>query len=765
MKTKAILTFLVFAQLMSAQRIMDVKELVQKLTTEEKVSLVVGVGMDLSWMGEPPTVGLPEEKIEGAAGTSRVIERLDIPGIVFSDGPAGVRINPHRKNDPTRTFYATAFPVATLLSSTFNVETLESVGVAFGDECKDYGVDVLLAPALNIHRNPLGGRNFEYYSEDPIVSGKMAAAFTKGVQSEGVGVSIKHFAANNAEFNRTNLNTFVSTRAMREIYLKGFEIAVKESDPWTIMSSYNLVNDVYTSENPELLTTILRDEWGYKGFVMTDWWAGKSAVAQMKAGNDLLMPGTEKQQQAILTALADGSLKMEDLDRNVGRILNIYVKTYSYNNYKPTGTPQLEKHKEVARNAASEGMVLLKNEKSALPITKASNVALFGVGSYMTIAGGTGSGDVNKAYMISIREGLKYSGITLNSTVESAFEVYLAEQKKLVKPKANFFMPDIPFEEMAWTDEQLVSVAKSSSIAVFTIQRTSGEGADRPDSDFDLKENEKQFIAQLSKAFHAQNKPVVVLLNLGGVIETVSWKENPDAILLVWQPGQEGGNAVADILTGKVNPSGKLPMTFPANYTDAYSSKNFPGKQLDPEAKPSIFFGAPSEITYEEDIYVGYRYFDTYNVAVSYPFGYGLSYTTFTLSDMTFELLPNGDFKVSCSVKNSGKVSGKEVVQLYSSAPKGKLSKPAKELKAFVKTKLLAAGESQIVEFVVSKYQLSSYDSETFAWILEKGDYTISLGTSSANLSLNTTYKQVKSEDILKTNKVLVPTRTISGLK
>lgn len=766
MKTKTFLLLLALGHTIYAQRTTDLKQIIKQLTTEEKVTLIVGAGMDMSWMGEPPLAVPLIEKVPGAAGNSNPIPRLDIPAIVLSDGPAGVRINPTRKDAPGKTFYATAFPVATLLSSTFNEEVVNNVGVAFGDECKEYGIDILLAPALNIHRNPLAGRNFEYYSEDPVVSGKMAASFTNGVQSQGIGVSIKHFAANNQEFNRLKSNTIVSERALREIYLKGFEIAVKESNPWTVMSSYNLINEVYTSERYDLITTILRDEWGFNGFVMTDWFAGQSAVAQVKAGNDVLMPGTPKQTDQIMKGLADGTLSMADIDRNVEHILNIYTKTYSNKNYVPTQTPQLEKHKMVSREAASEGMILLKNNNNALPINSKSNIALFGIGSYQTISGGTGSGDVNKAYMISILEGLKAAGMTLNEDVIKESIKYIADQKAMQKPKENIFVPDQPIPEIAWSEAQLNEIVNNSSVGVITLQRNSGEGFDRVmDFDFNMREDERKSITQLCNAFHKVNKPVVVLLNIGGVIETASWKDLPDAIVLVWQPGQEGGHAVADILSGKVNPSGKLPMTFPINYTDVYSSKNFPGKQIDPNEKGHLFFGAASEVIYEEDIYVGYRYFESFNVTPSFPFGFGLSYTNFIFTDLKTEKLANGNLKISCNVTNSGSVAGKEVVQIYTSAPKGKLNKPVKELKGFAKTKLLQPGEKQNIEITLSNYQMSSFDSETSEWIMEAGDYTVLVGSSSNNVPLSAVINKPSTEVTLKTNKALTPSRVINILK
>ncbi len=768
MKTKILLFLLIVAHPLMAQRLNDVKTITDKLSIEDKVLLLVGAGMDLSVISEnKAAVGTTENKVPGAAGTSYAIPGLEIPEIVFADGPAGVRINPFRKSSPDKTFYATAFPVATMLASSFNIELEQKIGSAFGNECKEYGVDILLAPALNIHRNPLGGRNFEYYSEDPVIAGKMAAAFTNGVQSQGVGVSIKHFAGNNQETNRTSVNTIVSERALREIYLKGFEIAIKESNPWTVMSSYNKINDVYTSERNDLLTTILRDEWGFKGFVMTDWFGGRDAVQQVKAGNDLLMPGTKEQQQAIISAIKDGSLSMKDVDRNVARILNIYLKTPSYLNYIPSGNPDLELHKKIAFEAASEGVVLLKNNKQTLPLKNQNDViALFGIGSYNTIAGGTGSGDVNKAYTISIAEGLEKIGFKLDTDVANAFQTYIIDQKSKQKPKKMFFLPDEVINEMDWSDAQLKAIAKKSSVGIFTISRTSGEFFDRKiDPDFNLKSSEIQFIKKLNNAFHKLNKPVIVLLNIGGVIETATWKDLPDAILLVWQPGQEGGLAIANIISGKVNPSGKLPMTFPVKYTDVYASKNFPGTVLDTTKSTNLFAGVASEVVYEEDIFVGYRYFDTYKITPSFPFGFGLSYTKFAFTGFKVEQLTDGSLKINCSVTNSGKTDGKEVVQVYVSAPGGKLKKPDKELKAFAKTKLLRAGEKQDFEINLSAYQLSSFDSEISAWITEKGKYKISVGSSIADLPLFGTINKPTTEIILKTNKALVPTRKINVLK
>ena len=713
-------------------------KVVAAMTLEEKAHLVIGTGMAGS-SGEAPVVGETRNLVPGAAGTTYPIPRLGIPAIVLADGPAGLRINPLREGD-ANTYYCTHFPIGTLLASTWNTELVEQVGQAIGNEVLEYGTDVLLAPALNIHRNPLCGRNFEYYSEDPVVSGKTAAAYVRGVQSNGVGTSIKHYALNNQETNRMKNDVRVSPRAVREIYLKGFEIAVKESQPWTVMSSYNFVNGVYTSESKDLQTTILRDEWGFKGMVMTDWFGGADAAAQMWAGNDMLQPGRPGQFEDIVEGVRSGRLSEADLDRNVRRVLELIVKSPRFKGYEFSNKPDLKAHAAVTRQSAVEGMVLLENN-GVLPLaSEISRVAVFGTTSYDFIAGGTGSGNVNRAYTVSLLEGLRNAGYAIDAELEKTYTKYIKEETERLNPKSDdpmaMFMPKIRAGEFVPSARLLDKMVRANDVAIITLGRNSGEFFDRKVADFTLTEQESGMIEAVCAAFHKAGKKVVVILNVGGVIETASWKNLPDAVLLAWQAGQEGGNSVADVLKGVANPSGKLTMTFPVRYEDHASSRNFPidmafgmfGKDKDAEPQRNVDY-----TEYEEGIYVGYRWFDKQGLEVSYPFGYGLSYTRFEWSEASVKP-SRGETAVSVKVTNTGKIPGKDVVELYVAAPQGELDKPVKELKAYAKTRELQPGESQLVTLKVKNSELASYDESASAWVTDAGHYDFMLGSSSRDI-------------------------------
>ena len=756
------------------------EEVMGKMSLEDKAHFVIGVGM-AGFSGDDAVIGATKSLVPGAAGTTYPLDSLGIPAVVLADGPAGLRIDAKREGDDA-TYYCTHFPIGTLLASTWNTQLVEEVGQAIGEEVKEYGADVLLAPALNIMRNPLCGRNFEYYSEDPVVAGKTAAAYINGVQKNDVGTSIKHFAANNQETNRMNNDAHISQRALREIYLKGFEIAIKESKPWTVMTSYNYINGVYTSESRDLVTTILRDEWGYEGTVMTDWFGGKDGAKQMWAGNDMLQPGKNEQFDSIVAGVKSGKLAEADLDLCVKRTLNLVERSPRFQGYKFSNKPNLEAHAAVTRQSAAEGMVLMKNglldkdngQQTApvLPFAETvKKVALYGCTSYDFIAGGTGSGNVNHAYVVSLLDGLKNGGYTVSDDIKTAYEQYIAEakdaQKKALEEMAKkdkqaamlaSFMPGTLPAEKQFTVDELTKQAEAADVAIITLGRISGEFIDRKVADFNLNDSEMKLIQQVCDVYHKAGKQVVVLLNIGGVIETASWKDLPDAILCAWQAGQEGGNSVVDVLSGKQSPSGKFTMTWPVKFSDAYSSKNFP---IDEDPRIDMMNqGKKGNVKnvdytdYEEDVYVGYRYFDSFDVPVSYPFGFGLSYTTFEYSDA--KIAEKGDaYEVSVTVKNTGNHDGKEVVELYISAPDNKAAnKPVKELKAFAKTKQLKPGESETLTLTVKAADLASFDEAASAWVVAEGEYQFLVAASAqdikATLTANAKASEVKAHDVMK---------------
>lgn len=721
----------------------NIDEVVAAMTRDEKVRMVIGMGMK-GYSSDSATVGLIKGKVAGAAGSTYPVPRLGIPSVVLADGPAGLRIYPTREGD-SATYYCTHFPIGTLLASTWDTALVAEVGRAIGNEVKEYGADVLLAPALNIHRHPLCGRNFEYYSEDPLVSGRIAAAYVDGVQSNGVGTSVKHFAANSQETNRMHNDALVSPRALREIYLKGFEIAVKESKPWTVMTSYNRINGEYTSESKTLVTDILCDEWGFDGMVMSDWFAGKDAVAQMVAGNHMLQPGTDKQYEMLTAALADGTLDEKVLDNNVKRILEMIVRTPTFNGYRYSDSPDLKAHAELTRRSATDGMVLLKNDNNALPLTKkAAKVALFGNTSYDFIAGGTGSGNVNRAYTVSLLDGLHNAGLGTDAGLEEEYRSFLKKYyDSLTGYKPDSFLPRRLPDEMAVSHATIEAQAKNADMAIITIGRLSGEFLDRTSDDFSLSAAAKKLIKDVSDTFRRNGKKTVVVLNVGGVVETASWRDAPDAILCAWQGGQEGGNSVADIITGKSNPSGKLTMTFPIDFADHLSSKNFPVDfKADNSSKTDSVKRKNVDYTdYDEGIFVGYRYFDTFDKNVAYPFGFGLSYTTFDYTDPSVEYA-DGKYIAKITVTNSGNTAGKESVQLYVSAPdKTDNGKPEKELKAFAKTAELRPGASEVLTMTFTPDDLAYFDEKSSAWIVTPGEYTVLFGASSRDIRHTTTIK------------------------
>ena len=751
----------------------NIEEVIKAMTLEEKAQLLVGGGND-GFVGSGAMLGHQKKFVPGAAGTTVAIPRLGIPATVQCDGPAGVHIDAHREGD-SRNYYATGFPVGTCLASTWNTDLVRKVGEAIGNETLEYGCDVVLGPGMNLHRNPLCGRNFEYYSEDPVVTGLMGTAFVLGVQSQGVGVSAKHFAVNSQESDRTRVDERLSQRALRELYLKGFEMMVRKSNPWTIMSAYNKVNGVYAQGNKDLLTNILRNDWGYKGIVETDWIGKREDLPveqEVAAGNDLMMPGYPAQVKDIVNAVKSGKLDVNDVDRNVRRMLEYIVKTPRFKGYKYSGEPDLKAHAAITRQSSTEGMVLLKND-AALPIQGLKTVALFGVNSYDFMSGGLGSGAVNVGYSVDMVTGLKNIGVATTPQLTEIYQNYVKYAKAKLKADKNpmmwFLNQGQPkLDEIDITERCVANEEPKADAAIITIGRQAGEGMDRQiNGEFNLSKTEQDMIFRVSDAFHAKGKKVIVIINSGSVMETASWRDRVDAILVAWQPGIEGGNSVADILTGKVNPSGKLTMTWPIAATDHPSTANF-AKEYDMYTYKNMEGWGKGNIpgvdfsNHEEDIYVGYRYFDTFKKDVAYPFGFGLSYTTFEMGKPSVKA--NGkNIEVSVTIKNTGKVAGKQVAQVYVTAPKGAYEKPAKELKTFGKTRELKPGESQTLKMTLEKRDLASFDEANSQWKVDAGNYLFQVGTDVESIKGTATLKVAEYTE--KTSSVCAPNVQLNYLK
>ena len=753
------------AQQLKADNIDDV---VKAMTLEEKCHMVLGRGMHYN----------DDDKFPGTAGSTFFVERLGIPETYCADSQQGLRMNAKRAWDHND-YYPTDFVASMTLASTWDCEAAFRVGQGIGNEVREFGLDWILSPAMNLIRNPLCGRNHEYYSEDPYLSGTIAAGYVRGVQSEGTAACPKHFVANNQETNRNNNISQVSQRALREIYLKAFEIMVKESDPWTIMTSYNKLNGPYAVQNRELLTTIVRDEWGWKGMYVSDWNAGDDAVAAMLAGNDMLQPGQDKQYEAILQAAKSGKLPMEVLDANVKRILEYVVKTHNFKGYKSTNNPDLKAHAQTVREVGADGIVLLKNS-GVLPL-KGKRVALFGCTSYDWISGGSGFGGTSVGhYTVSLVEGMRSAGYEVYKPLVGIYTKHLADEEKRLFPEgrpAFSLLPPARADEKQFTADELKAAIEGSDVAIISLGRKSGEAADRSEADFYLKDGEAKLIKAVSEAYHAQGKQVVVLLDICSPIDVASWQDQVDALVCTWQGGQESGFAVADVLSGRVNPSGKLPMTFQIKYGDAYADRNFPANVDDKTLGAMFMWGydkdkAPKErkleanidyTNYEEDIYVGYRYFDSFGKPVAYPFGFGLSYTTFSYADAVATV--DGDVvTVSVKVTNTGQRAGRNVVELFVAAPNSKkLNKPEKELRNYAKTRLLQPGQSETVTMKVKTSDLASFNEKASAWKTDAGTYSFLICSSANSVEAKATAK-VKAWS-KKVNNVMKPNVKLNLLK
>lgn len=705
----------------------NIDEVMDAMTLDEKISVVVGAGNE-TFTG----YGNTKKLVPGAAGTTAPVPRLGITPTVLTDGPAGLRIDTIREGQ-TRRYYHTGFPIGTALASSWNTDLIREVGTAIGNEAHEYGLDLIFGPGMNLHRDPLGGRNFEYYSEDPLLTGKMAAAYVNGIQSQGVGATLKHYAVNNQETNRKDVDVRIAQRPLRELYLRAFEIAVRESDPWSVMSAYNAINGQQCMESRDLLTTVLREDWGFKGFVVSDWAAPgwRDSGKEIWAGNDLLAPGTEQQRKEIKEAVGKGTLSMAALDSCVRRMLQFVVRSPRFAGYVYSENPDLKSHAAKSLEAAEEGIILLENHERTLPLDKkVQRVGMFGITSYNFISVGTGSGNVKTPHTVNLLEGFAHVGVQTNAALADYYRKIISDalKNRAYDPLGYAAIPEVP------VDRNVVArSADTDDAAIITIGRSCGEGADRlASTEYNLSEVEKELIRTVSEAFHAQGKRVVVVLNVSGVVEVASWRKLADAVVLSWLPGQEAGDAVCRTLTGKVTPSGKLTMTFPMAYEDCNTHDNFPYDYHGPKAignYPKIPRNPAIKnvhyVDYEEGMFVGYRYFDTFNKPVAYPFGYGLSYTSFDYSEADCSKLADGNYAVKVKVTNTGMYAGKEVVQLYA---------PVKDLRhqlvAFAKTRLLRPGESEVLVMTVTPRDLSYFDEARNAWVLAKGNYTIEVAAS-----------------------------------
>ena len=739
-----------------------IDEILTALTIDEKIALTIGVGD-----GKTPPPGAPvydpksgvsfEDQINGnksplfapsVDGQVWGIPRFAVKSTLMG----GITIACSNPKDSTQEVRYTAFPSETAMAATWNTPLIEKVGKAIGNEVVESNVDIMLEPGLNIQRNPMCGRNFEYFSEDPILSGKMAAAYVRGVQSQGVGTSIKHFAANNQESDRRSYDAIISQRALREIYLRGFEIAVKESHPWSIMTSYNKFNGYYTSENPELLRTVVRDEWGFDGVFMTDWDGLGNAVAKLRAGSNLMMSGSDAERSELKKALRNKQIDESELDKSAEYVLKFKQKTPRGRGYRPSMKFDKAGHDSLARISASEAIVLLKNNNNTLPFNRAiKTIALYSKGSYFFVASGSGSGESKPKHSVTVNEGIKNGGYQVVKYLEDTYSKFVDTILVNNHNITDYFSRRIiPFHsELNIPKSVIAQQVSGSDIAVITIGRSGGEGHDN--GYLPLDKTEHELIRNVCELYHAASKKVVVILNVGGAFETASWNDLPDAILHVWQTGQQGGNAVADVLSGKVNPSGKLPVSIPVKYSDDPSSVNFKGESE--VAKVNVI-----PVLYNEGIYVGYRYYDSFKIQTSYEFGYGLSYTTFEFSDLKLSSKTfNGMLKIEVTVKNSGKVDGKEVVQLYLSSPESGIEKPFQELKGFAKTKLLKPGDSQQLSFELDARSIASFWTGKSAWVADPGVYLVKIGASSKDIRLKSSFTLPKELIVEKVHNVLYP--------
>jgi beta-glucosidase len=693
-----------------------VADLLGRMTVEEKASMLAGSG----WMESMP------------------IERLGIPAIKMADGPLGVRAwygsSAVTNAATTPKVLSTSFPSGVAMAATWDVDLVESEGRAIGQEVKALGRDMILGPTVNINRVPLWGRNFEGYGEDPYLSGRLGVAYIKGVQSEGVIPSVKHFAANNEEFERHRLDEHIDERTLHEIYLPAFKAAVEEAGVWNVMSAYQKVNGAYCAENSYLLTDVLKKEFGFKGFVVSDWGSTYSTAPTVNAGMDLEMPGgppakamlsrpqtilsgnsgTWLEGDKVMAEVKAGHITEATLDDNVGRILRVIFLSGQFDHPHPGGgeldTPE---QRAVALKGATEGIVLLKNAGGLLPLdaAKVKSIAVIGPNAAVARTGGGGSSLVRPKQTTAPLDGIKEragSGINVTHAVGVGME---GEDPAQDTPEAR-----------AAALKEAVDAASHADVAVVVVGRYSkleSEGFDV--STMDLPSGQDELIEAVEKA----NPRTVVVLNTGDPVTMTKWIDATPALLDMWYGGQEGGHALAAILFGDANPSGKLPVSLPKKFDDSPAAANYPGKDL--------------KVEYAEGIYVGYRYYDTKKVEPQFPFGFGLSYTTFAYSDLKLNRTvsggKNGNWNFSVNVRNTGSRKGAEVVEVYVHDGHSKIDRPVHELKAFSRVEL-QPGETKAVQFSLQNPAFSYWSPEKKDWVMERGTFDVEVGASSRDIRL-----------------------------
>ncbi|PQZ99000.1 MULTISPECIES: beta-glucosidase [unclassified Paenibacillus] len=661
----------------------DIKELVQQMTLEEKAGMCSGLDF---W------------HLKG-------VERLGIPSIMVTDGPHGLRKQDGSADHLglTSSVPATCFPSAAGLASSWDKELARQVGVALGEECQAEDVAVLLGPGVNIKRSPLGGRNFEYFSEDPLLSTQMATGHIQGVQSQGVGTSLKHFAVNNQEERRMSIDAVVDERTLREIYLASFEGAVKDGQPWTVMCSYNKVNGTYAGENEWLLTDILKDEWGHEGLVVSDWGAVNERADALAAGLELEMPTSGGiGERKVIDAVENGQLPLDKLDRAVERLLTLIFNAVDQK--QDGATYNKDEHHHLARKVAAESMVLLKNEKGLLPLGREGEVALIGAFARKPRFQGGGSSHINPTKVDDIVEEMtQVAGEGVTFSYAPGYRIEADDVDETLMHEA-------------------IQAAQSADTAVVFVglpDRYESEGYDR--AHLRLPDNHIRLIEEIAKV---QSRVVVVLSN-GSPVE-MPWLPQVQAVLEAYLGGQAVGGAIADLLYGEVNPSGKLAETFPAKLSHNPSYLNFPGEG--------------DRVDYREGIFVGYRYYDKKELEPLFPFGYGLSYTTFEYADLQVnrtELTDQDEVNVHVRVTNTGDIAGKEIVQLYVRDVESTVIRPVRELKGFAKV-ALEPGESKVVSFTLNKRSFAYYNVDMKDWHVETGEFEIQVGSSSRDIHVHT---------------------------